>query len=63
MIWICSSTLNIELSTEKTLDSNYGIVVSKKNFSTANTRCSTLQSAMASEIAFSVPKVINLTLA
>jgi len=29
-IWNCTSTLNIELSTEKTLDSNYGITVSKK---------------------------------
>ena len=28
-IWNCTSTLNIELSTEKTLDSNYGITVSK----------------------------------
>jgi hypothetical protein len=28
-IWNCTSTLNIELSTEKT-DSNYGITVSKK---------------------------------
>jgi hypothetical protein len=29
-IWNCTSTLNIELSTEKTLDSNYGITVSNK---------------------------------
>jgi hypothetical protein len=28
-IWNCTSTLNIDLSTEKTLDSNYGITVSK----------------------------------
>ena len=28
-IWNCTSTLNVELSTEKT-DSNYGITVSKK---------------------------------
>jgi hypothetical protein len=31
-IWNCTSTLNIELSTEKTLDSNYGITVLKKLF-------------------------------
>ena len=29
-IWNCTSTLNIELPTEKTSDSNYGITVSKK---------------------------------
>jgi hypothetical protein len=28
--WDCTSTLNVELSTEKTLDSTYGITVSKK---------------------------------
>jgi hypothetical protein len=51
-IWNCSSTLNIELSTEKTLDSNYGITVSK-NRSTSNTRCSMFQWAMATETALS----------
>ena len=30
LIWNCTSTINNELSTEKTLDSNYGITVSKK---------------------------------
>jgi len=29
-IWNCTSTLNIDLSTEKMLDSNYGITVSTK---------------------------------
>ena len=29
-IWNCTSTHNIEISTEKMLDSNYGITVSKK---------------------------------
>ena len=29
-IWNCTSTLNSELLTEKTLDSNYGITISKK---------------------------------
>ena len=28
-IWNCASTLNIELSKENTLDSNYGIILSK----------------------------------
>jgi hypothetical protein len=51
-IWNCTSTLNIELPTEKTLDSNYGIAVSK-TCSTANTRCCTFQYAMATETALS----------
>ena len=36
-IWNCTSTLNIELSTEKMLDSNYGITVSKKMLDSKHT--------------------------
>ena len=43
-------TRNIELSTEKTLSSNNGIAISKKNCSTAKTRCSTFHYCMASEL-------------
>ena len=52
LIWNCILTLNIEHSTEKTLDSNYGITVSK-NCSMANTWCSMFQCAMATETALS----------
>ena len=53
--------LNIELSTAKTLDSNYGITVSKNNCPTTNTRCCTFQRAMGTETALSELSAVSRT--